>query len=121
MLRYFKFENIGTGYVLYDGSYNKEHCYIYDSTMWATTTTLLPLIYAASAPTTTTLTSMTGKYLRFLNGGPILPAPRRVSSFEEGFTIETWIHFNALPSSGTYSLAVFDFTTPEGQVKATID
>ena len=62
MLRYFKFEKIGTGDVLYDSSLYKEHCIVFDTTtMWTTDDIIGSIIGSSSTGTMPADTST--KYL----------------------------------------------------------
>jgi hypothetical protein len=73
MLRYFMFEKVDQGYIIYDFSPVREHCRNYYLTFWTTEdiTTTIYNTYTGS----TSYTTLESQYLQILTSGPALPFP----------------------------------------------
>lgn len=115
MLRYFKFEKIFDGDVLYDSSLYREHCVVFDTTTMWSTDDIIGSIISSSSTTITPPADTSTQY--FLAPEAFeLNAPRRVADLEEGFTYEMWFRFKSIgtpPIIGTCKYEIFRLYSSE--------
>jgi hypothetical protein len=132
VIRYFKFERtdeLDTRDILIDMSNRREHCVMFDTSVWKKEDilgdALLNFLNAMFPPPD--YSPLQNSHLVFKTNGPIFSnnnAPRRVSPFEDGFTIEFWFYYKTKPSGTTYLLDLFSLQnsdTPANIVKVSMD
>jgi hypothetical protein len=131
MLRYFKFERVNqyndNGDILIDSSDYKEHCVIFDPAVWKQDNilgnSLLDFLNDFFPPPN--YGDLLNSHVTFKNNGPVFTgsqAPKRISDYDDGFTVEFWFYFNSKPT-GTFLLDMFTVENNEspGVVSVSFD
>eukprot|EP00347_Sterkiella_histriomuscorum_P012777 403367263 len=97
LVRYFKFQKIGDGLVLYDASNMREHCRMMVNNVWEVENQMVGIYDAAVTPKDWTQELQSSLIIK--SNGINFPAPLRASPLDEGFTIEFWYQLKTVDAS----------------------
>jgi hypothetical protein len=106
-------------------SYNREHCVMFDPTVWTQEdvlgSALADFLNSMFPPPDYSL--LENSHLQFNENGPVFSGvnqPRRYSDFEDGFTIEFWFNLQSKPT-GAYTMQLFQATNADGSAELEYD
>ncbi|CDW82420.1 UNKNOWN [Stylonychia lemnae] len=111
MLRYFRFDKILNGELIYDYSFQKEHCVNFQSSIWTKDSVVEKILTLNSLTQIAVDTSYENWNLVLNQNGISINPPQRITNYEEGITIEFWFNLKNLPST-SFELILFYLNVP---------